>query len=95
MDYAREVIARLTAAGPYLGRPRRLATARIDLALALIRRGEVEEAAEATITAAVSGRVVPSNWWRVGEVVESMEKLGAGASVRLREAYEDLRGTPA
>jgi DNA-binding XRE family transcriptional regulator/tetratricopeptide (TPR) repeat protein len=95
VDYARDVIARLTAAGPYGGRPRRLATARIDLALALIRRGEVEEAVEATITAAVSGRVVPSNWWRVGEVVESVERLGAGASVRLREAYEDLRGTPA
>jgi transcriptional regulator with XRE-family HTH domain len=95
VDYAREVIARLTSDAPHGGRPRRLATARLDLALALVRCGEVEEAAESTITAVSSGRVVPSSWWRVGEVVRTVEKLGTLEAQRLREAYEDLRGTPA
>jgi DNA-binding XRE family transcriptional regulator len=95
VDYAREVIARLTAADPRGGRPRRLASARVDLALALIRRREVEEAVETTITAVSSGRIVPSNRWRVGEVVQAAEALGTRDSRRLREAYEDLRGSPA
>ncbi|OLT10929.1 hypothetical protein BJF78_28325 [Pseudonocardia sp. CNS-139] len=95
VDHAREVIARLASGDPHGGRPRRLATARLDLALALIRRGEVEEAAESTLTAVASGRVVPSSWWRVGEVVGAVERLGARASLPLREAYEDLRGASA
>ncbi len=95
VDYAREVIDRLSPGDPHGGRPRRLATARLDLALALIRRGEVEEAAESTITAVLSGRVVPSNWWRVGEVVRAAEAVGTRESGRLREAYEDLRGSSA
>jgi hypothetical protein len=95
VEYAREVIATLTAEHPYGGRPRRLATARIDLTLALIRRGEVDEAAESTITAVLSGRVVPSNWWRVGEVVQAAETLGTREARRLREAYEDLQGSSA
>jgi hypothetical protein len=93
VDYAREVIAGLAALDPYGGRPRRLASARIDLALALIRSGEAEEAAESTITAVSSGRVVPSNQWRVGEIVRAAETLGTRESQRLREAYEDLRGS--
>lgn len=93
VDYAREVIARLEAPDPHGGRPRRLASARLDLALALIRNGEVEEAAESTMTAVTSGSVVPSNSWRVGEIVQAAENLGTRESLRLREAYEDLPGS--
>lgn len=95
VDYAREVIARLAPGDPHGGRPRRLATARLDLALALIRRGEVEEATESALTAVLSGRVVPSNWWRAGEIVRAAEARGTRAAHPLREAYEDLKGTAA
>lgn len=91
VDCAREVIADLAASGG--SRPRRLASARLDLALALIRSGEVEEAAGSTMTAVASGAVVPSNAWRVGEIVRAAEALGAGEAGRLREAYEELRGS--
>lgn len=93
MDYAREVINRLSPGDPHDGRPRRLATARLDLALALIRRGDVEEATQSALTAVLSGRVVPSNWWRVREVVRAAEALGTRKALPLREAYEDLRTT--
>jgi tetratricopeptide (TPR) repeat protein len=92
VDYAREVIKRLSPGDPRGGRPRRLASARLDLALALMRRGEAEEATQATLAAVLSGRVVPSNWWRVGEVVRAAGALGTRQALPLREAYEDLRG---
>ena len=91
VDYAREVINRLSPGDPHGGRPRRLATARLDLALALIRRGDVEEATQSALTAVLSGRVVPSNWWRVREVVRAAEALGTRNALPLSEAYEDLR----
>jgi transcriptional regulator with XRE-family HTH domain len=93
VDYAREVIDRLSPGDPHGGRPRRLASARLDLALALIRRSDVEEAMQAALAAVVSGRVVPSNQWRVGEVVRAAEALGTREALPLREAYEDLRTT--
>lgn len=93
VDFAREVINRLSPGDSHGGRPRRLASARLDLALALIRRGDVEEATQAALTAVLSGRVVPSNWWRVREVVRAAEALGSSTSLPLREAYEDLRTT--
>jgi DNA-binding XRE family transcriptional regulator len=91
VDYAREVIDRLSPGDSRGGRPRRLATARLDLALALIRRGDVEEATQSALAAVLSGRVVPSNWWRVGEVVRAAEALGTRTALPLREAYKDLR----
>ncbi len=93
VDYAREVINRLSAGATHGGRPRRLASARLDLALALMRRGDVEEATQAALAAVLSGRVVPSNWWRVGLVVRAAEALGTREALPLREAYEDLRRT--
>jgi transcriptional regulator with XRE-family HTH domain len=93
VDYAREVIDRLSPGDSHGGRPRRLATARLDLALALIQRGEVEEATQAALTAVLSGHVVPSSWWRVGEVVRAAEALGTREALPLREAFRDLRAT--
>jgi hypothetical protein len=60
---AREVVDRY-AAGP----ARRLATARIDLGLILARDGRPDEAAHLGTLATESGRLVPSNRWRVAEL---------------------------
>jgi hypothetical protein len=62
-DIARDVVDRYVA-----GPPRRLATARIDLGLILARAGRPDEAAALGMLAAKSGRLVPSNRWRVTEL---------------------------
>lgn len=64
---AREVADRYTA-----GPPRRLATARIDLGLILARAGRPDEAAQLGTLAAGSGRLVPSNRWRVAELDDAL-----------------------
>lgn len=66
-DIAREVADRY-ATGP----PRRLATARIDLGLILARDGRPDEAAHLGMLAVESGRLVPSNRWRVAELDASL-----------------------
>jgi hypothetical protein len=85
-DIARGVADRY-AAGP----PRRLATARIDLGLILARAGRPDEAAALGLLAAGSGRLVPSNRWRIAE-------LDAGLADRrdvpeVAELHERVRGT--
>lgn len=50
------------------GPARRLATARIDLGLVLARQDRADEAARLGVLAADSGRLVPSNRWRVAEL---------------------------
>src|SRR5207248_1158664 len=67
--FAREVIRRLQGTGSPGCWPRRIAAAEIDLSLALIASGKPDEAAATTQAVITSGRVVPSNYWRVGEVV--------------------------
>jgi predicted TIM-barrel enzyme len=74
-------------------RARRLASARLDLSLALIASGRPDEAAHETLTAVTSGVLVPSNYWRVGEVIGAVEAARAPEVVELREAYRELRGT--
>jgi hypothetical protein len=86
--YAREVIARLGAAG---GWPRRVAAAQIDLGLALLAADQPEEAAAVAQTAILSGRIVPSNHWRALEVVEAVEERRLPEAADLRDAYEVLR----
>ncbi len=49
-------------------RPRRVATARIDLALILAQQDRLEEASDLGHLALDSGRLVRSNIWRVGEL---------------------------
>lgn len=95
VDHAREVIARLTPVDRHGGRPRRLAVARLDLALSLLRAGQVDEAVESAIEGIRSGRVAPSNRWRALEVVQAAEAASTGSAPALREAYRELeRGTP-
>jgi transcriptional regulator with XRE-family HTH domain len=70
---AREVIAELQAED---ARPRRIASARLDLALALLAGGKPDEAAAAATAAITSGRIVASNWWRAAEVVAGVQRAG-------------------
>ncbi|WP_199036202.1 helix-turn-helix domain-containing protein [Glycomyces salinus] len=72
--------------------PRRLATAKIDLALALVSKGALDEAADATLKALLSGRVVPSARWRAAEVVRVVDEAGLPAAADLREVFDGESG---
>lgn len=72
-DFAREIIARLRRGGDTSRWPRRVASANIDLALALLATGRLDEAAASVLAAMLSGMVVPSNHWRALEVVRGIE----------------------
>lgn len=67
-DPAGEAIAREVAGRCAAGPARRLATARIDLGLILARDGRPDEAAHLGMLAVASGRLVPSNRWRIAEL---------------------------
>ncbi|OJF13568.1 helix-turn-helix domain-containing protein [Couchioplanes caeruleus] len=84
---AREVIAELEQEG---ARPRRVASAQLDLGLALLAAEKPDEAAAAATAAIGSGRIVPSNWWRASEVVAGVQRAGVEAH-DLREQYEAFR----
>ncbi len=90
-DYAREIIRRLAPHNDVVQWPRRVASANIDLALALLVTDRLDEACDATLRAISSGRVVPSNHWRAAEVVEAVEARQLPEATVLREAYEGLR----
>lgn len=82
---AREVIADLEREG---ARPRRIASARLDLALALLGSGKPDEAAATARQAIDSGRIVPSTWWRASEILARVQRSGVAESDNLRQAYE-------
>src|SRR5580658_504846 len=71
-SYARHILARLESATDGPPRPRRAASARLDLSLALIASGRHDEAAGTALEAINSGRIVPSNYWRAREVIRLM-----------------------
>lgn len=93
-EYTRMILRELDPAGDGGPRPRRAASARLDLALALAAAGEADEAASAAMKAIASGRIVPSNWWRAAEVMASVDRLGCAAAQDLREVYESFRPRP-
>ncbi|MFE3028808.1 XRE family transcriptional regulator, partial [Nocardia tengchongensis] len=86
--YARHVLTEL-AANPST-RPRRIATANIDLGLALVAADKPDEAAHVTLAAVTSGRLVPSNYWRVTEVVAGIEHRDPPDAAGIRDAFRDL-----
>ncbi|MPZ26784.1 MAG: helix-turn-helix domain-containing protein [Micromonosporaceae bacterium] len=86
--FTRTLIRQLENPGNGTPRPRRVASARLDLALALLAAGEPEEGAAEATNAISSGRVVPSNWWRAAEVLAGVERLGVRQAADLREVYE-------
>jgi hypothetical protein len=89
-DPAGEQVAREVTDRYAHGPARRLATARIDLGLILARDGRADEAAHLALLAADSGRLVPSNAWRVVEVDEVLApRRGV---VEVAELHERVRG---
>ncbi|WBB77750.1 helix-turn-helix domain-containing protein [Micromonospora sp. WMMD882] len=88
---ARAVLTELDPRGDGGERPRRSASARLDLALALLAADRPDEAGAVATRAITSGRVVPSNWWRAREVLRRVEPTGVAEAVVLREAYETYR----
>jgi transcriptional regulator with XRE-family HTH domain len=91
---ARHVLARLESSAGGPPRPRRAASARVDLSLALLAGGKADEAAGVALQAVTSGRLVPSTYWRAREVVEAVEASGTGEAPTLREAYREFCAAP-
>ncbi len=89
--YARQVLARLDSATDGPPRPRRAASARLDLALALIATGRLDEAASTTLDAITSRLLVPSSYWRAEEVISAVATHGLPESRDLQEAYRGIR----
>lgn len=85
--FARDVLERLESPAGGPPRYRRAATARLDLALALIAGGKPDEAATVTMQAVLSGRIVPSNYWRAREVIGAVAARGVPESRELADAY--------
>ncbi|MGN9776525.1 helix-turn-helix domain-containing protein [Micromonospora sp. H33] len=82
---ARAVLADLDPDGDGGARPRRSASARLDLGLALVAAGQLDEATALGAEAVASGRVVPSNWWRAAELLAKVEQAGVPEAAALRE----------
>jgi hypothetical protein len=87
---SRLVLQRLESSAGGPPRPRRAASARIDLSLALLASGKPDEAAGVALQAVTSGRLVPSNYWRAREVVEAVEATGTAEAGQLAEAYREF-----
>jgi hypothetical protein len=90
--YARQVLARLESAIDGPPRPRRAASARLDLSLALIAAGRHDEAAGTALEAITSGRIVASNYWRAREVIRAVAERGVPRAAELTEAYHEACG---
>jgi DNA-binding XRE family transcriptional regulator len=89
VEHAREVVRAMSADGATSGRVRRRALSRLDLALALIGRGEVEEATDVAVTA-MRSRLLRSDLWRAREVVQEVAAVDPRAAEELRETYREL-----
>ncbi|MGC1731471.1 MAG: helix-turn-helix transcriptional regulator [Pseudonocardiaceae bacterium] len=89
--HARHVVATFTHEAEAGRWPRRLASANIDLALALLLTDQIDEACAITQAAMLSGRLVASNHWRALEVVRTVEARGLPEASDLREAYVLMR----
>ena len=87
--YARQVLTRLETVTDGPPRPRRAASARLDLALALTSTGRPDEAAATAMEAVTSGLLVPSNYWRAEEVITAVDGKGIPDAADLREAYRE------
>ncbi|NVI91182.1 helix-turn-helix transcriptional regulator [Actinomadura sp. BRA 177] len=88
-SYARGILARLERpSGP--ARPRRAASARLDLALALLAADQPGQAAHSALEAVQSGRLVPSHYWRVTQVITAADARDVPEAAELHEAYREL-----
>jgi hypothetical protein len=92
---ARDVLRRLESGTDGPVRPRRAASARLDLALALAASDDLDEAVGTALDAVTSGLLVPSNYWRAAEVIMVMDDRGVAAAGDLRDAFtEHCRPVP-
>lgn len=89
VGYARQVLAQLEDSDDGMPRPRRAASARLDLALALTAAEQLDEAAATTLDAVTSGLLVPSNFWRAREVISAVNGRGVPGSGDLGEAFRE------
>ncbi|MFI5916286.1 transcriptional regulator [Dactylosporangium sp. NPDC051541] len=89
--FARAAIDELLSEPGGRPRPRRVASARLDLALALLAADRPDEASAEALAAVTSGRIVPSNWWRATEVLTGVERSGVSDAKELREACRAFR----
>ena len=80
---AREAAARFDSPADGHPRHRRATAARLDLALALAKGGQFDEAAGTALQAVTSGYLVPSNYWRAREIITAV-----GSSRNIPEARE-------
>jgi transcriptional regulator with XRE-family HTH domain len=87
--YARHILARFESSADGPPRPRRAASARLDLSLALIATGQDDEAAGTALEAITSGLIVPSNYWRAREVIHAVAGRGVPQAGQLADAYHD------
>ncbi|RAY14691.1 transcriptional regulator [Actinomadura craniellae] len=90
--YARQVLARMESGIMGAPRPRRAASARLDLALALLAADKPDEAARHAMTAVTSGVLVPSNHWRAEEVITAIQARDLPETADLVEAYQETCG---
>lgn len=90
--YARQVVQHFESSADGRPRPRRAASARLDLSLALVVAGRHDEAAGTALQAVTSGWLVPSNYWRASEVVHAVADRGVPEARELKEAYLEVRG---
>jgi hypothetical protein len=91
---ARLVLERLESSIDGPPRPRRAASARIDLSLALLAADKPDEAAGVALQAVTSGRLVPSNYWRAREVVQAVAEAGPTEAAELADAYREFCTPP-
>jgi hypothetical protein len=89
--HARQVLARLGSDADGNPRPRRAASARLDLALTLTGAGRLDEAAGTALDAVTSRLLVPSNFWRAEEVISAVAARAEPEVRELREAYREIR----
>jgi transcriptional regulator with XRE-family HTH domain len=92
-EFARSAIDELLSEPGGVPRPRRVASARLDLALALLAADRPDEAGTEALSAVTSGRIVPSNWWRAAEVLAGVESSGVREAKDLRDACLAFRPT--
>ncbi len=85
---ARDAVAQLESAPDGVRRPRRIASAQLDLSLALLSAGKPDAANDSALTAIRSGRIVPSNRWRAAEIVTAVEASGIAEAAELCDAYQ-------
>lgn len=87
---ARQVLRRMERPARGHPRPRRAASARLDLALALAGSGRADEAAGVTMEALASPYLAPSNYWRAEEVISAVSAVAEPEARELREAYREI-----